>query len=155
MATKENNSAKEAIRAYLDHRAATDEQFAAVFAKPGKNLDECFDYILGEARKRGNAVCMTDEEVLGLAVHYYDEDDLKVTPVRTGYRASASKAPDVELTEEEKKAAREKAIALYEQQCIEEEARKEAERKKKEAEKAKERKAAIAAASPSLFDDLL
>ena len=25
---------------------------------------------------------MTDEEVYGLAVHYYDEDDIKINPVR-------------------------------------------------------------------------
>ena len=29
---------------------------------------------MGEARKRGNAVAISDEEVYGMAVHYYDED---------------------------------------------------------------------------------
>lgn len=66
-----NKAAKEAIKAHLDKRAATDKLFAVNYAKENKNLDECFRYILGEARKRGSAVCMTDEEVFGLAVHYY------------------------------------------------------------------------------------
>lgn len=70
-----NTAAREAIRAMLDARAATDAQFAAAYATPGKSIGGCFDYILKIARKRGSAVCMTDAEVLGLAVHYYDEID--------------------------------------------------------------------------------
>lgn len=57
------NSAKEAIKAYLDARAASDSLFAESYAKPNKNIDECFTYILNEARKRGSSVCITDDEV--------------------------------------------------------------------------------------------
>ena len=59
---------------------------------------------------RGNAVAMTDEEVFGMAIHYYDEDDIKVSKMPAGTRASISTFQPVELTEEEKKAAREAAI---------------------------------------------
>ena len=98
------NSAKDAIKAYLDARAVNDPLFAASYAKPNKNIDECFNYILNEARKRGSSVCMTDDEVFGLAVHYYDEDDIKVGPAPANFRASTTRksAPAVELTEEEK-----------------------------------------------------
>ena len=65
---------------------------------------------MGEARKRGSAVAMTDEEVFGMAIHYYDEDDIKVSKMPAGPRASISTLQPVELTEEEKKAAREAAI---------------------------------------------
>jgi hypothetical protein len=46
--------------------------------KENKSLEECGNYILQEARKKGSHVAMTDEEVFGLAVHYYDEDDITV-----------------------------------------------------------------------------
>ena len=92
---------KKAIQAYLDLRAKTDKLFAVSYAKTNKNLDDCCNYILGEAKKRGNAVAMTDEEVYGMAVHYYDEDSIKVNKLPANARASvsvpASKA--VELTE--------------------------------------------------------
>ena len=76
-------------------------------------------YIMGEARKRGSAVAMTDEEVFGMAIHYYDEDDIKVSKMPAGTRASISTFQPVELTEEEKKAAREAAIKrLTEEQYV-------------------------------------
>ena len=49
------NAVKQAIKSYLDNRAKTDELFAVAYAKQNKNIDECFNYILGEARKQGNA----------------------------------------------------------------------------------------------------
>lgn len=77
---KDNNSFKVAIQSYLDQRAKEDSLFAVSYAKPNKKINECCDYIIGEAKKRGsNAVAMTDDEVFGLAVHYYDEDSIKVT----------------------------------------------------------------------------
>lgn len=105
-----NKTFKEAIKNYLDERAKTDELFAKSYAKENKSLDECCAYIMGEARKRGNAVAMTDEEVFGMAVHYYDEDDIQVNKMPAGTRAAVSASQPVELTEEEKKAAREAAI---------------------------------------------
>lgn len=107
----ENQTFKEAIKSYLDERARTDELFAKSYAKENKNLDECCSYIMGEARKRGNAVAMSDTEVFGMAVHYYDEDDIKVNKLPAGTRAVSSTSPQpVKLTEEDKKSAREEAI---------------------------------------------
>lgn len=83
---------KQIIQSYLEERAKNDPLFASVYAKPNKNIDECFDYIVSEAKKRGNAVCMSDDEVFGLAVHYYDEDDIKVSK-QTNYKAATSQAP--------------------------------------------------------------
>lgn len=107
-------SFKEVIKSYLDKRAKEDELFAKSYAKLGKSLDECCSYVIGEAKKRGgNAVAMTDEEVFGLAVHYYDEDNIKVNKVSGSYKVSApasAPVPKVELTEEDKKRAREAAI---------------------------------------------
>lgn len=156
MSNKESNQAVLAIKTYLDRRAAEDTQFADVYANPKKNINECFRYILQQAKKRGSAVCMTDEEVYGLAVHYYDEADL-IVPANVGGASvshSASPVQKVELTEAEKEAAREAARLKYEKECLMEFERKEAERKKKESERKKERQAAVEAKnySPSLFD---
>lgn len=68
---KTSNSFSETIKSHLDERAKTDELFAKSYGKPGKNIDECCSYILGEARKRGNAVAISDNEVFGMAAHYY------------------------------------------------------------------------------------
>lgn len=117
-----NNNFQQAIKAYLDKRAEEDPLFAPKYANEKKSIDECCSYIMGEARKRGNSVCMTDEEVFGLAVHYYDEENIKVNHLPAGSGARVSSAPaakPVELTEEEKKAAHEEAIKrLAEEQYL-------------------------------------
>ena len=79
--TTEFKSAKERIKDYLDERARKDELFARSYAKTNKNIDECYDYIVGEARKQcknSDSVCISDDVVYGWAVHYYDEDNIKV-----------------------------------------------------------------------------
>ena len=116
----ENKTFKDVIKNHLDGRARTDELFAKSYAKENKNLDECCSYIMGEARKRGNAVAMSDTEVFGLAVHYYDEDDIKVNKLPAAARAVASaSSQSVKLTEEDKKKAREEAIKrLTEEQYV-------------------------------------
>lgn len=106
---KPTESFKEAIKKYLDERAGTDELFAVSYAKKDKNIENCCAYILGEASKRGTAVQMSDEEVYSMAVHYYDEDDIKIHQASGGARVSTP-AVKVELTEEDKKAAHEAAI---------------------------------------------
>ena len=100
---------KDTIQKYLEQRVAEDPLFAPKFENPKKNIDECCRYILGEARKRGTTVAMSDAEVFGMAVHYYDEEDIKVEKESSGCSVSSS-SYKVELTEEEKKSAREAAI---------------------------------------------
>ena len=141
--SKEMNAVKQAIKDYLDNRAKTDELFAVAYAKPHKNIDECFNYILGEARKQGNAVYLPDDVVFGWAVHYYDEDDIKINKLPASTQVSARAS--VELTEEDKEKARELAVKEYEEQCINklktaevEKAKKAAEKKKKERERSKQ-----------------
>lgn len=76
-----SNQFKAVIKAYLDDRASNDELFAATYAKPNKSLDECCNYILSQVQKSGQNG-FADEEIFGMAVHYYDEDDIKdVKPV--------------------------------------------------------------------------
>lgn len=131
---KVSNAFKTTIKAYLDKRAAEDELFAKTYAKENKNLDECCNYILQQVQKSG---CMgfADEEIYGMAVHYYDEDDIKnVKPVSAG-KIVVNHV--VELSEAEKAEAKEKAKADYEKEQLaklkeEERKREEKERKAKE-----------------------
>lgn len=68
---------KTAIQNHLNGLAAKDELFAATLKKPKKNIDDCLTYILNQVKASG---CngFADEEIFGMAVHYYDEDDIKV-----------------------------------------------------------------------------
>lgn len=63
--------------------------------KENKSLSECGNFIMTEARKKGSSVCMTNEEVFGLAVHYYDEDDLKIDK-NISNQARVEKSEDTE-----------------------------------------------------------
>lgn len=144
-------SPQDIIKDYLDKRAATDPQFATAYAKENKNLKECFQYIMGEARKRGTSVCMSDDEVFSLAVHYYDEDDIKIEPAPKASVSTSKPAAKVALTEEEKAEAREAAKKAYEAACMTEYAQKAEQRKKAEAKKLSEQKKLLQTEYPSLF----
>ena len=75
-----NNSFQDTIKAYLDKRAEEDPLFAATYAKENKNINDCCSYITSEAKKQASNGCdaISDDVVFGWAVHYYDEDDIKV-----------------------------------------------------------------------------
>lgn len=49
---KATDTFKTTIKAYLDSRAVNDELFAATYAKEGKNIDDCVNYILNTVQKR-------------------------------------------------------------------------------------------------------
>lgn len=98
----EIKSAKERIKDYLDERARQDELFAKSYAKTNKNIDECYEYIVSEARKQckdSDSICISDDVVYGWAVHYYDEDDIKVGRSTE----STDSTESTELSEEDKK----------------------------------------------------
>ena len=109
--------AKEGIKpiivAYLEDRAKNDELFAKAYAKENKSIDECIDFIFSEAHKMGNAVCVSDAEVFGWAVHYYDEDNIKINKTAGTRRRASAGIDDIELTDEEKAELRAKAEKEY------------------------------------------
>lgn len=65
------------IKQHLEQRAAQDPLFAETFKKEKKNIKDCITYILNTVKASG---CngFSDDEVYNMAVHYYDEDDIKV-----------------------------------------------------------------------------
>lgn len=81
----------EVIKSYLDKRAKEDPLFAETYKKKNKSIEECCQYIYSQARKvakGGNAVSIDDATVYGWAVHYYDEDNIKVDNVKEGVEVS-------------------------------------------------------------------
>ena len=111
---------KQAIKSYLDGRAKTDELFAVAYAKENKNLDDCITFILNQVKAMANEGCV------GMA-----DDDVVIVNNR------------IELTEEEKAEARQRAISQYQA----EELRKMQQRKSKSAAKPQEAKQT----EPNLF----
>lgn len=137
---KGTDTFKTAIQNYLEYRAATDELFAPLFANPNKSIDECCKYIICEVHKSGMNG-FDDDEIFGMAVHYYDENEIEV-----GNHPQCRIISNVhtDLTEEEKKEARQKAIEQYQQA----ELRKIQDRNKPKAKPAEK----ATNVQPSLFD---
>ena len=121
-----------AIKQYLDNRAATDELFAAKYANPKKSIDECCRYITGEAyaRAKDGTAVISDEEVYGMAVHYYDEEDINI---RKAPRSRTSQEP--KLTRKQQEDLRLQAEEEYKAKVIADLKMKEIERKAKAREK--------------------
>lgn len=129
---------KRTIQSYLEERAKVDDLFAKSYAKPNKNIDDCITFILNKVQKSG---CngFEDDEIFGMAVHYYDEDNLNV-----GEKISCDVVVNhkVELSEEEKQELKEKARNDFYQEQLS---------KQREATKPK-KKIETKDAGPSLFD---
>lgn len=139
---------KKALKQYLDGRAQSDALFAQVYAKEGKTLDECADYVIGEMKKRASSgqYVATDAEVFGLAVHYYDDDDVKAENAGAVQIVSHYK-----LTDEDKAELEEQAKAKAKESYLRDAEAKARKALEKKNEKAKA-KAASQPAQPSLFD---
>ncbi len=135
---KATNHFKNTIKTYLDNRAETDVLFSLQYSKPEKNLEDCITYILNTVHQSG---CngFADDEIFGMAVHYYDEDNIEV-----GKSMNAHVAVNhvVELTAEEKEQARKDAI---------QKAQEEAYRKATQPKKSKKAELNVNA-QPSLFN---
>ena len=106
---------KEVIKEYLDDRAAKDNLFAATYANREKNIVDSAEYIFSEVQKSGRQG-FADEEIYGMAVHYYDEEKLEFENVGD-MDVVVNQA--VELTEEEKAEARREALEQYRKEQLE------------------------------------
>lgn len=96
---------EQTIKDYLDDRATNDPLFRPVYETEGKSIKECAKFIYGLVKESGRTG-FNDEEVYGMAVHYYQEQ-VEVSDIST---------PDVvinrqiELTEEKKEELRRKIV---------------------------------------------
>lgn len=71
---------EKAIKAFLDDKAEKDPAFAEKYGSDKKNIQDCCKFIIAEVKKscKGNEAACTDQYVYGLAMHYYDEENIKV-----------------------------------------------------------------------------
>jgi hypothetical protein len=119
------NRFEEAIKAYLDERAANDPMFAIKYANEKKSIEECCKFIECEAYEHchdvpgGKVYGMTDDEVFGLAVHYYDEEDIEIKGI-SGRCEVRQTNVIYDPTEEEKAEARQAALKRLEQEAYNE-----------------------------------
>lgn len=110
MAETKNNKGtemfKKSIKEYLDKKASEDIFFEIAYTDEKKNLDDCVTYIINQVKASGQCG-FADEEIYGMAVHYYDEDNIKVGSLQDCTIVSNQKA---ELTAEEIEQAKKDAM---------------------------------------------
>lgn len=129
---------KAEIKKYLDNRANEDALFAERYAKENKSIDECVEYVISCAYEKGSGknIAVSRDEVFGWAVHYYDEDEVKIKKI--GKASASATSENVELTEEEKQELKKRAEEEYKAMCINRLREDEKERRRKAFEKKKE-----------------
>lgn len=135
---KTTDNFKKAIQNHLEQLAENDELFAETFKRKNKNIDDCVTYILNQVKASGCSG-FADDEIFGMAVHFYDEDDIK-----PGAKISCANVVvnhTIELSEKEIKKAKKDAL----DKVIQEE--KERIRNKKKPTKSKE----VVSDIPTLF----
>lgn len=136
---KASDGFKKTIENYLRVRANTDEQFRERFEDKKKSIDECINFIFNTVKASG---CngFDDEEIYGMAVHYYDEDNIPASYLKK-VRGNVVVNHRAELTAKEKAELEKKAKEEYYQECL---------KKQREQMKPKARKIAEVE-QPSLF----
>ena len=74
---KSTDAFKFTVEAKLQEMGAADPLFSSNLQKDGKSIDDCITYILNCVKQSG---CngFTDEEIFGMAAHYYDEDTIDI-----------------------------------------------------------------------------
>ncbi len=97
----------EQVQAHLNERAEQDPLFANTLKKEGKSIEECVNYILETVQKSG-VQGWADSEIYNMAVHYYDEDDIKAEKAPSNVRVVVNHV--VELSAEDKENARKEAL---------------------------------------------
>ena len=135
------------IEAFIEKEKKEDKLFAeCVDSQPKKTIKGCVNYILKEVQK--SKICgWTDEEIFGMAKHFYDEKELKDPGAVKAGRVVVNY--HIDLSESEKEEAKQKALEEFkrderlkleaEKRKADEKERLKAEAKRKLAEKRREK----------------
>lgn len=103
-----------AIKNYLEKLAADDPFFKDKYDNPKKSIEECCKYIKSEVQKaftQKTGVCaVSDDEVYGLAVHYFDEEDLVVEAPKGNVNVSHAEPVSVPKAEKKPRKPRAKKV---------------------------------------------
>lgn len=107
------------IRDYLEKFADNDPLFGFKYEKgvaDGKTITSCCNWIIDQVRESGRSG-FSDPEIFGMAVHYYDEEELKADGSRKdGCKVVINKT--IDLSDEQKEKLRQEAIAEYKAKVI-------------------------------------
>lgn len=105
------------ILTHLQGVAVSDQAFKIKFENPKKNIKDCITYILNTVQKSG---CngFADEEIFGMAMHYYDEENItvgkeinaKVVVNHTDFEGKKVPAPHKEKPKPKQSTVKEKPI---------------------------------------------
>ena len=88
---------KQCIKIYLDDLAKKDPLFEESYANKDKNLDDCCRYIFSKVKASGKQG-FADMEIYGMAIHYYDESDIKIDNIG---KISVVVNHDIQLSQDE------------------------------------------------------
>jgi hypothetical protein len=109
---KATDNFKKLIEQHLKRAAQLNSLFEEKLKNPKKNIDDCVTYILNQVKKSGMNG-FEDTEIYGMAMHYYDEENVKPGDKLTNGQVIVNH--HMELTDEEvaeiKKQAKDKMIA--------------------------------------------
>lgn len=93
IAKYEDNSLEKGIGLYLLERAKEDLTLANNLTKDSKSLKECAKYITGEVYKKAvdnRYFGWDNNELYQLAIHYYQEDEIKINKLPANVKAVSS-----------------------------------------------------------------
>lgn len=105
-APKGTDAFKETIKNHLRGLAKTDKLFLERLKNPKKDINDCITYIVNQVQASGS-FGFPDSEIYQMAVHYYDEDKIKVGRPVSSVHITNNNA--VMLTEDEIAKAKEEA----------------------------------------------
>lgn len=124
------------IKHHIEGMMANDEVFRAKVEAKKRDYSGCANYIIAEIKKRykGKDTVCDDDEVFGLAVHYFDENIQSpgVVPGRVVVSRRLSAEEKAQVEKEAREELRREALEAEKQRL----AKVEAARKKKAADKA-------------------
>lgn len=129
---KVSKAFEQAIKTMVDQYAESDSLFRSKLENEKKSITQCCEYICSEVKKIGRQG-YADEEILQMAIHYYDEDDIKFDD--PGEMTVVTNQIE-ELTQEEIEQERARAKELVRQKAYDEMVR---EQRKKNEQKQKEK----------------
>ena len=97
---------QKALQNAMEDRALIDPAFMEAYSNEAKNIKDCVKYVLTQVKESG-VNGFADQEIFDMAAEYYTTKDVKIGEKVKGQVVINR---TVELTEEEKKEAKEKAF---------------------------------------------
>lgn len=112
---EELNATEQIIFDYVQVNAS--EVLKEKIEKSGKGIKDCLSYISSEVRNRAvnNCACVSDQEVFGMAMHYFEEDSIeKGTVPKTEAKVETSKSVEKPKPQKKEKKVCDGQMSMFE-----------------------------------------